>query len=45
MHIIAELLLENYPFKTKHVCIELKNNNGKLIKSSVFAHDCTCPFI
>ena len=45
MHIIAELLLENYPFKTKHVCIDLNKGEGKLIKSSIFNHDCCCPFI
>ena len=45
MHIIADLLLENYPFKTKHVCLQLSNGEGKLIKSSMFNHDCTCPFI
>ena len=45
MHIIAELLLENYPFKTKHVCLQLKEGKAKLIKSSLFSHDCTCPFI
>ena len=45
MHIIAELLLENYPFKTKHVCIQINKGEGKLIKSSFFNHDCCCPFI
>ena len=45
MHIIAGLLLQNYPFKTKHVCLQLKGGEGKLIKSSLFNHDCTCPFI
>ena len=45
MHIIAELLLENYPYKTKHVCIQLNESKSKLIKSSIFSHDCTCPFI
>ena len=45
MHIIAELLLVNYPFKTKHVCLQLKEGKEKLVKSSVFNHDCTCPFI
>ena len=45
MHIIAEFLLENYPFKTKHVCLQLKGEKGKIIKSSLLSHDCTCPFI
>ena len=45
MNIIAELFLENYPFKTKHVCLDLNEGKGKLIKSSMFNHDCTCPFI
>ena len=45
MHLIAELLLENFPFKTKHVCLQMSKGKGKLIKSSVFNHDCTCPFI
>ena len=45
MHIFAELLLENYPFKTKHVCLQLNKGEGKLIKSSIFNHDCCCPFI
>ena len=44
-YIIAELLLTNYPFKTKHTCINITNKGMKLNKSSVFAHECTCPFI
>ena len=45
MHIIAEFLLQNYPFKTKHVCLQINGKDAKLIKSSLFNHDCTCPFI
>ena len=49
LHIIAPLLLENYPFKTKHVCLNLgineNDNNIKLVTSTLFSHDCTCPFI
>ena len=45
LHIVTDLLLINYPFKTKHICINLKGNQPKLAKSSVFSHDCCCPFI
>ena len=45
MHLIAELLLKNFPFKTKHDCLQLNEGRGKIIKSSLFNHDCVCPFI
>ena len=45
MHMIAELLLTNYPFKTKHVCIQVKGFQPQLVKSSLFSHECCCPFI
>ena len=45
MHMIAELLLQNYAFKTKHVCLQIKDGKSKLIKSTFFNHDCCCPLI
>ena len=45
--LISDLLLKNYFNKVKHTCldIDVTTNKGKIIKSSFFAHDCTCPFI
>ena len=43
--IICDLLLKKYPCKTKHTCIDIEGKEGKMIKSSFFAHDCICPFI
>ena len=45
MHMIAELLLENYPYKTKHICLQIKDGKTRLVKSTLFSHDCCCPFI
>ena len=44
-YIICDLLLKKYPCKTKHTCIDIEGKEGKMIKSSFFAHDCICPFI
>ena len=44
-YIICELLMEHYPYKTKHTCLDIKGETGKLIKGSFFNHECTCPFI
>ena len=43
--IMSDLLLKKYPCKTKHLCLDLNENGGKMIKESFFAHDCTCPLI
>ena len=45
--LISDLLLKKYFNKVKHTCldIDVTTNKGKIIKSSFFAHDCTCPFI
>ena len=44
-YIISNLLLHNYAFKTKHTCIQITDKGMKIKQSSLFAHDCTCPFI
>ena len=45
MHMVAELLLENYPYKTKHICLQIKDGKSKIVKSTLFSHDCCCPLI
>ena len=43
--IMSDLLLKKYPCKTKHLCLDIHENGGKMIKESFFAHECTCPLI
>ena len=43
--IMSDLLLKRYPCKTKHLCLDINENGGKMIKESFFAHECTCPLI
>ena len=43
--IISELLIDKYHYKTKHNCLEINGPKGKILKSSLFAHDCNCHFI
>ena len=44
-HIIAELMLKKYPNKLKHECLDINGQSGKIIKKSIFSHDCTCHFL
>ena len=44
-YIMSDLLLKRYPCKTKHVCLDLNDEGGKMIKESFFSHECTCPLI
>ena len=44
-YIMSDLLLKKYPCKTKHVCLDLNDEGGKMIKESFFSHECTCPLI
>ena len=44
-HIIAELLLGKYPCKMKHECLDINENGGRIIKSSIFNHECACQFL
>ena len=44
-YIMSDLLLKKYPCKTKHLCLDINESGGKMIKESFFAHECTCPLI
>ena len=43
--IIAELMLKKYTCKLKHTCLEVNEQGGRIVKDSVFSHNCICPFI
>ena len=42
---VGDLMLKKYPFKTKHTCLEVIDNGGKIVKAPFFGHDCCCHFI